>query len=201
MLKLLGKLPNPTYVAVSGGVDSMSVLHFLRTGMNGQRKVIPVFFDHGTETSAKALVFLTEHVRNFISQKIAATKSKDQSWEEYWRDERYKFFHSLDAPVITAHHLDDQIETWLFGAIHGQPKLIPYRNGNVIRPFLLTTKSDFIEYAETKFVSWIEDDTNMEYAHARNRIRHEIVPEALLINPGLHKVIAKRVRLLTSDKK
>ena len=136
-----------------------------------------------------------------VARRISSSKPADKSWEEYWRVERYKFFHSLSAPVITAHHLDDQIETWLMGAIHGQPKLIPYRNRNVIRPFLLTTKSDFIEYAETKFVSWVEDDTNMNYAHARNRVRHEIIPEVMEINPGIHKVIAKKVRLLTSGEK
>jgi tRNA(Ile)-lysidine synthase TilS/MesJ len=56
-------------------------------------------------------------------------------------------------------------------------------------------------YAETKFVPWLEDDTNMNYDHARNRVRHEIIPEVMEINPGIHKVIAKKVRLLTSGEK
>jgi tRNA(Ile)-lysidine synthase len=205
LLKILGKLPDPMqmhYVAVSGGVDSMAILHFLLAGMNGKRKVSGIFFDHGTETSAKALKFLEDNqVTYCVHARIHGSKPKDKSWEEWWREERYKFFHSFEYPVITCHHLDDQIETWLLGAIHGQPKLIPYRNKNVIRPFLLTTKSDLIEYAEKKGVPWIEDQTNMDFAHARNHVRHAIVPEALFINPGIHKVIAKKVRLLTSDEK
>lgn len=209
MIRRLGGFPGePSYVAVSGGVDSMAVWHFLKTGMNGKRQVSPVFFDHGTETSSKALRFLVDQFghENLNGHKIEGAKPKQKSWEEWWREERYKFFHSISHPVMTAHHLDDCIETWLLGAIHGQPKVIPYRNRNVIRPFLLTTKSDLIVYAENKGVKWIEDETNMSSAHARNHVRHTIVPEALFINPGLHKVIAKKVReqstfVLTSEKK
>jgi len=200
MIKLLGKIPKGKfYVACSGGVDSMVALAFLKAGGHDCKAL---FINHNTDTSASAHKFLMDTLEgDFYAEQIPQTKPAKMSWEEFWREERYKLFHSFEQPIVTAHHLDDQVETWLMGAMHGQPKLIPYRNSNVVRPFMLNTKSELIEWAENHDIKWIEDETNMNYAHARNRVRHEIIPEVMEINPGIHKVIAKKVRLLTSGEK
>lgn len=195
MIRFLGDLPFKCTVAFSGGVDSVAVTDFL---LNGKRNVHLAFFDHGTQTSKEA--------RNFVEQfsadrglkldvgRIKRDKRKDESLEEYWRNERYSFFSQFEN-VVTAHHLDDAVETWIFTSLHGESKLIPVSNGNVIRPFLITPKSEMIAWCNRRNLQWVEDRSNLDVHHPRNRIRHNIVPQALLINPGLHKVVKKKYLL------
>lgn len=193
MIRFIGKLPVSCTVAFSGGVDSVVVTDFL---LGGKRDVQLAFFDHGTEHSRVAKAFAEEfalsrrlpiHVTH-----IQNSRTPDLSLEEYWRIERYRFLTLLSGPVITCHHLDDAVETWIFSALHGTPKLIPYARENVIRPFLVTPKSELQDWAERRELSWCEDESNKNVKHARNRIRHNIVPEALKVNPGLRTLIRKK---------
>jgi len=78
--------------------------------------------------------------------------------------------------------------------LHGKAKITPYRRGNVIRPFLLTKKEKLIKWCEKKEVPWIEDKSNKNNAFARNRIRNVILPEIKKINPGIQKVVARKVK-------
>jgi tRNA(Ile)-lysidine synthase len=124
---------------------------------------------------------------------ITRLKNKSESWEEYWRTQRYEWFHSFDVPIITCHHLDDCAETWIFTSLNGEGRIIPYANKNVIRPFRLNRKSEFTNWCRNKNVPWVEDISNEDTDYMRNFIRHEIIPKALVVNPGLHKVIRKKV--------
>jgi tRNA(Ile)-lysidine synthase len=94
--------------------------------------------------------------------------------------------------VVTAHHLDDAVETWVFTSLHGESRLIPYSRGNVIRPFLLTPKSELVSWCERRGLAWSEDPSNTDTAYMRNLIRHKILPEALKVNPGLRTVVRKK---------
>lgn len=129
----------------------------------------------------------------FLLGHLTTIKPKDQSPEEHWRNERYKFLLSFNLPVITAHHLNDAMETWLFSSMHGNPKLIPVQNGLVVRPFLLNTKQQLTDWCIHHNVEWMEDKSNADVSSPRNRIRHIILPEVLKINPGFAKVIRKRL--------
>lgn len=196
MIKIQGKFDRSVKLACSGGVDSMAIADFL----SNSHEVTLLFFDHGTETSRKAKIFLEEYASKnpkvylefgFLDRE----KTKSESWEEFWRVERYKWFHSFDDDIITCHHLDDCVETWVWSSMHGCGKIIPYRNKNVIRPFRLTRKSEFVNWCKTKNVSWIEDESNTDIKYMRNFIRREMMPNILTVNPGIHKVIAKKVLL------
>lgn len=192
MIRFLGKLPPKCVVAFSGGIDSVVVTDFL---LNGKRSVHLAFFDHGTPASKTA----KEFVRNFAKERsltlsvgsLSRNRSSDESQEEFWRNERYRFLDLYDFPVVTAHHLDDAVETWIFNSLHGKPRILPYSRGNVIRPFLITPKSELCSWAERKGLTWCEDESNTDTRYMRNRIRHNIVPEALKVNPGLHTVVKK----------
>jgi tRNA(Ile)-lysidine synthase len=204
MIQIQSKLPRDLYVACSGGVDSMGVVDFLRRNHN----CTLMFFDHGTETSAEAKEFLIDYVdqknREFWITppattlklelgEISRTKEKSESWEEYWRKERYKWFHSLDKTIITCHHLDDCVETWIFNSLHGEGRIIPFRNQNVIRPFRANRKAEFVNWCRKNKVSWVEDTSNEDTRFMRNFIRKELIDKCLVVNPGLHKVIRKKV--------
>ena len=199
MIQIQGKLDRKVYVACSGGVDSMAAVDLLKNNHD----VHLLFFNHGTKTSSDALEFLmdytctknTEHDCKLKLQvgTITRDKTADQSWEEYWRIQRYEWFHSFDHTIITGHHLDDCVETWIWSSLHGEGKIIPYANKNVIRPFRLNRKSVFTNWARNKNIHWIEDESNNDNKYMRNFIRHDIMPKALVVNPGLHKVIRKKV--------
>ena len=198
MIKIQSKLPREVYVACSGGVDSMAVVDFLRNNHD----VTLVYFNHGTEHGEKAFKFVATYASEnnlpfmygTLGNGAAEGKPKDDSWEEHWRKERYKFFHTINAPIVTAHHLDDCVETWVWSSMHGTGKIIPYANKNVIRPFRMTRKRDFQMWADLKNVPHIEDDSNADTCYTRNYIRHEMMPHVLRVNPGIHKTISKKVK-------
>jgi tRNA(Ile)-lysidine synthase len=190
MIKLVGSLPRSLTVAVSGGVDSMVLLDFL----SRNHQVTAVFFHHDTDTSEQALSFLKSQclIKNIelVVGHIKNTRSRRESLEEYWRNERYQFLENFPL-VATAHHLDDCVETWIWSSLNGNPKLIPYRRNNVVRPLLITAKKEIREWAENKSVAWQEDHSNQNVKFTRNYIRQELMPHALRVNPGLKKTIKK----------
>jgi tRNA(Ile)-lysidine synthase len=199
MLKLYhphsGQSPwNQTFaVACSGGFDSMAVAHFFSCC---QRKPLLLHVNHGTgNDAAEELVksFAEERGLYFVAHHVnPADKDSKQSWEEFWREERMRFFDWMDLPVITGHNLDDAMETWLFGAMHGQPKLIPYNTNKIYRPFILNRKEALKQYAIKNKIPWVEDQSNTDTKYARNRIRHNIIPEVMEINKGFDTVIKKK---------
>ena len=192
MIKITVPLPKQITVACSGGVDSMAVVDFL----SRKHEVTIAHFNHGTQHGQKAYQFVSEYCSdNNISMVVGfcrSEKEKEESQEEYWRRERYDFFKDL-GPVITCHHLDDCVETYIWSALHGTPKVIPLTRGNVLRPFLTTRKQDFVYWCESHNVPWIEDESNKNSRYTRNYIRNELMPHALRVNPGLHTLVKKIV--------
>jgi tRNA(Ile)-lysidine synthase len=199
MIVIQGKIPRKVNVACSGGVDSMAIVDFL----SRRHEVTLLFFDHGTQTSADALAFLKKYaLKKRIPIRVGViTKPREpqESQEEYWRNQRYEFFSTFEDDVITCHHLDDCAETWIWSCLNGEGKIIPYRNGNVIRPFRLNRKETFVGWCNRHHVKWIEDKSNDDTKYMRNFIRHELMPKALVVNQGLHKVIMKKIQNNTVD--
>jgi len=195
MIKIQNKLPRKIYLACSGGVDSMAALDFLRRNHH----VTVLHFNHGTEHGRQAEEFIVKYCRkndiSYIVDRVRESIPPGPSKEAWWREKRYEFLHKYDVtPVVTCHHLDDCVETWVWSSMHGTGKWIPYRNRNVIRPFRLTRKRDFELWCNLHNVSWIEDDSNENIHYTRNYIRQEMMPHVLQVNPGIHKTIAKKVR-------
>lgn len=193
MIKLLGKVPREVVVACSGGVDSVALLHFLSL----KHRVKAAFFHHGTENSDRAEDFVEKlcekmSVKLFVGR-ITESKPKDLSEEEHWRNCRYEFLSSFRY-VVTAHNLDDVAETWVWSSLHGTPKLIPYERGNIRRPLLCTRKKDLIEWCTSHRVDWIEDSSNQDTKYTRNFIRKEMMPQVLRVNPGIHKMLEKKLK-------
>lgn len=193
MIKIGCKIPRSVTVAFSGGVDSVAVADFLRRNHN----INLLFVHHSTNTSEKALSLVQRYAAEWevplLVRHICGKKEHKQSQEEFWRNERYRIFHSMENSVITCHHLDDCVETWVWSCMHGCGKLIPVRNQNVIRPFLSTRKSSFISWCKRKRLIWAEDESNADTRYIRNYIRHNMMPHVLQVNPGIHKTIKKKV--------
>jgi tRNA(Ile)-lysidine synthase len=198
MIKLSFKLPRKVGVAVSGGCDSMAVLDFLRRS----HEVTALHFNHGTEGSEEAMGivhdFCKEKGIDLLCQYIDKDCPKGASLEDFWRQERYKFFETFYdcMEVVTCHHLDDAVETWIFTSLNGEPRLIPQKRGMFLRPFLQTRKAVFEDWCSRKDVPYLEDQSNLDIRFKRNYIRHMLMPKALMVNPGLHKVIRKKYQNL-----
>ena len=190
MIRLACSVPRKVVLACSGGRDSMSALEFL---VRGRREVTVAYFNHSTPHGEDAEAFLREFCDRqklpLVCGRYINKSEIEKPTESTWRTERYLFLSEFDDPVITAHHLDDVVEWWIFSSMRGNPNLTPIHRADVkvIRPFLLSRQSELHD----KFREYpcIEDPTNAETAHTRNFIRHEIVPRVLKINPGLHNTI------------
>jgi tRNA(Ile)-lysidine synthase len=190
-MDVIAPIPGELYLACSGGVDSMVAYHFLsRAG----RDVKCLYFNHGTlhgDISESFLVGLLGP--RVVCGHIDGSAAKGRSREDFWRERRYQFLDQYsDRPVITCHHLDDQIETWIQGFVHGVVgKSISYQRGNYLRPFLRVPKYTIVDYAHRHKIKYIIDPSNRDLGHTRNRIRHNVVPELLKVNPGLYKSMGK----------
>ncbi len=178
-------------VAVSGGVDSVVLLHLL---LNHKRKyqLVVAHADHGWRYESKAdLEFVKDLAKkNELPFEHSVLQLKTKSEAEA-RQARYDFLnairvkHNAEA-IITGHHYDDWLETAIFNLIRGTNinGLASLRSTeNALRPLIRLKKSEIISYANTYKLKWREDSSNHDTTYARNKIRHEVLPNLRSQNP------------------
>lgn len=192
------KLPPKIIVAVSGGVDSMVTLDFIKRVK--QRQVTVLFINHGTEFSNIGEEFMREYCsKNNINLSVRRLRSqpRNSSTEDFWHNERNKIYEEEyvlnKVPIVLGHHLDDSVETWIFSSLHGNGYIIPPVRFPVIRPLLCTPKSNILKWAEKNNIQWLEDPSNKDISIPRNRIRHQMMQDVLTVNPGIRKVVKKKI--------
>jgi len=201
MFKLLGKIPNKVGVGCSGGVDSLSIVHFLM--QQRKREVNIHYIWHGIEDSVGSLKsvqdFYNKHKDSYPNLYFhyhefeTYEKPEGMCYEHFWRRHRYSLFNSLDYPVCTGHHLNDVMENWIMTSLTGNPSLIHYKNNNVIRPFLLNLKKEFYQYAQKNNIDYYTDVSNSDLNYRRNRIRANVIPELMEIHPGFQTTIRNKI--------
>ncbi len=180
-------------VAVSGGLDSVVALHLILSCFP-DRVIAVAHLDHGarpdSSRDARWVARLADRLGvDFISER-AVTASHT---ETMWRQQRYAFLSRAadcfraDA-VVTAHHADDQAETVLFRIARGAGTRglsgIPERRGRVVRPLLPFHRYELHAYARARELEWVEDASNSDMRHARNRIRRRLLPALEAASPG-----------------
>ena len=192
MIKLSMDVRDINAVALSGGVDSMALLSFLE-----RNNPTAIYFNHGTVHGNEAEEFVKtyccENSNPLVIGKISRGKAKDESWEEYWRKERYAFLNGLPYRIATAHHLNDVAEGYLMGMIQsGRPRYPRvFLDPNIYRPFLLAPKSELESWCKRKSVPFIQDESNADTRYTRNAVRANIMPEVLKINPGFLRTVRR----------
>ena len=180
---------------MSGGPDSMAILDFLR---RGKKNLTVLHYNHGTLFAKEAERIVSDycfkHNIDLIIDRLIEEPPPGESLENFWRKFRYNFFEkSTFLPIITCHHLDDAVENWLFTSLHGNPMMIPLARDQFIRPFLATSKDVLVDWCDRKDVPYILDPSNNDVSFMRNYIRHQLMPQVLHVNPGLKKVIKKKI--------
>lgn len=199
----------PLWVAVSGGVDSMVLLHALRS-LGHACHVAHV--DHGlrAEASRADEAFIARYCAEwdipFRSKEVDVTGglAPGRSVQMAARELRYAWFNELveEGPSLMAlaHHADDAVETMLLGLMRGTgPKGlagIPAEQGPFIRPLLGVPRAAIEAYAREHDVPYREDASNHDGKYLRNRVRHELLPLFDAIRPGAGKVLRRQVTLL-----
>lgn len=172
-------IPSGRYVvAVSGGVDSVVLLHILmqQPGL----KLIVAHFDHGIrDDSAQDAEFVSRIAATYgLPFESKREELGKHASEELARTRRYEFLRSVakkhDALIATAHHADDAVETIAINLIRGTGwRGLAVLDSDIIRPLLDMGKQDILEYAALHNLSWHEDSTNASDAYLRNRIRQK----------------------------
>ena len=193
MIRQLFKIPRGCYVACSGGADSMAVLDFL----NRSNKVRgALYFDHKTEQSRDFESVVSQYCTDNKLEmlvKIIDEEHRSGSKEDFWSKKRNEFFKAIDAPVVTGHNLDDAVEWWIYTSLKGNPRLLPSSNQNIIRPFIVTPKLELQKWADKNGVSYLQDRTNFDTKFMRNFIRHQLLDQCRVVNPGIRKTIFKKI--------
>lgn len=182
-------------VAVSGGVDSVVLLHTLRQQLPDTKLIVAHVNYHLREESDADESFVRDLAERYhaIFEHTSWSKVSDIAVEKQARDFRYQFFEQLakkyhTQTVVVAHHADDQAETVLLKLIRGgqlsQLSGMHTKNRQIIRPFLLITKQELIHYAQENNLHWQEDKTNQDATYTpRNYLRQVIIPQLKTINP------------------
>lgn len=175
-------------VAVSGGVDSVVLLHLLAKNpeLKGQNLIV-AHFDHGIRSdSAKDELFVSGLARSYgllyISERAELGAKASEATA---RAARYEFLrrslmeHKADK-IITAHHQDDLLETMILNVLRGTGRrgLDPLHSSeDILRPLLPYSKQEITDFATSHGLSWRDDPTNENQKYARNKVRHTMMPK------------------------
>lgn len=201
--------PDGKYVvAVSGGVDSMVLLHLLRKSLP-QAQLSVAHFNHKTRNGAsdsdEAFVKAwcdKEQLPFFLGVRLGEKIS-----EEALRVERQTFLRKVASDtnsryVLLAHHQDDQIETLFMRLLRGTSLKgltgIKEKNGIFLRPLLDVRKKQILKYAAKHGIDFRVDESNSTSTYFRNRVRHELLPVffSLAKQHGGQKKVTKRLSKL-----
>ena len=179
-------------LAVSGGLDSMVLLSAAsRLPGRARRKIMVATFDHGTGRAAgRAAALVARQSRRLGFACVSGRAETVGTREEEWRRARWTFLDQVAAKrlasVVTAHTLDDQVETVFMRILReAGPRGLAglYADSEVLRPFLGLSRATLTDYARANRVSYVEDPSNVDRRHLRNRVRHDILPSIVRSHP------------------
>lgn len=196
-------------VAVSGGPDSLALLHFLEANrLEWGVEVMAAHLDHmfRGEESYQELLFVKEFCSSrripFYGERMDVSTEMENttgSLQEKARHIRYGFLGKVMKSVSATklalgHHGDDQVETILMKMTRGSsgagragiPLKRPFSTGQVIRPFLSVTKEEIENYCERNELSPRTDPSNKKEEYTRNRFRLKVLPFLKKENPHVH---------------
>ncbi|MBT3697446.1 MAG: tRNA lysidine(34) synthetase TilS [Gammaproteobacteria bacterium] len=199
---------NKFLIAYSGGIDSSVLLDcFYKLSLTESIEVRSIHINHGLTEEASlfedhckrisenyGIAHITENLNINVKSNI----------EEKCRKERYKKFVECcheDEIIITAHHEEDQIETFFLRLIRGSGargfsciKENTFYDGKLVaRPFLKTSKREIKEYSENNEIEFIEDKSNSNNKFDRNFLRNELIPLLKSRWPSINKNIVNNI--------
>lgn len=199
------------WIAYSGGLDSHVLLHTLAC-LRDQitPKLVAVHVNHGLIQDADSWerhcrTICENYAIELLTFTVDLSTRNRQGMEALAREKRYEVFNDLMKShdlLLTAHHINDQVETMLLQLLRGagpdglvgMPQSRKFSEGLLLRPFLDTTRKEIHDYALKESLDWIEDESNKSNKYDRNFLRNEIIPELLNRWPGTLKTIGRVIK-------
>ena len=193
-------------VALSGGVDSVVLLHFLNRHYPGNIRAVHI--NHNLSKYSKEWSSFCENLckkDNIKFKSIDIIIKNSSNIEENARKKRYLSLTSeiLNNEILcTAHHQEDQAETFLLQLFRGSgvaglaamPEKKIINGSQLYRPFLNISKMQILDYASENKLNWVEDDSNQNIHFKRNLLRIEFVPKLSGVFNSLTKNIARSAK-------
>lgn len=205
--------PKNICVALSGGADSVCLLHTLKsisTDIGFSLSAVHINHNIRGEEAKRDADFCAELCQTLeiplktFDIKVLEQAKKGESVELAARRMRYEIFEGLDDEYIaTAHNADDSLETFLINFCRGTGLKgltgIPNVRGRFIRPLNGCSKSDILNYVSANNLKYVVDSTNLSNDYTRNKIRNNIVPLLKDISPEILDVSVRNISLLKND--
>ena len=202
-------------IAVSGGVDSIVLFHlclklklnFFVAHCNFKLREKESDLDEKFVRDLAIKHNIKFYTKSFNTKKLSNNDNK--SIQMVARELRYPWFEELSKElnvkhILTAHHLDDSLETFLINLSRGSGidglLGIPKVNDTVFRPLLIFKKDEILSYAKENKITWREDSSNKKNEYLRNQIRLEVLPKLKEINPNLLENFSKSIDRLQQSK-
>lgn len=205
-------------LAISGGPDSTALLHgaaqmapdrgWRLTVAHLDHALRPTSADEAAAVAATAAgMELPAEIRRTDVAALAA--SEHRSLEDAGRQARYRFLEEVaalqgaEALIATAHTADDAAETVLLRLARGSGlrglRGIPARRGRIVRPLLHTRRAVLRAALDAAGIAYLTDPSNADLAHARNRVRAELLPAVERLNPAAVEALTRFGRLAADD--
>lgn len=203
------KYGDTVVAAISGGPDSMALLHMLsRIKKAIDIEVVCAHVNHNTgrpgQLEEQQYVESFCRNNNIIFEGMVIEEYGDDNFENEARTKRYNYFEQVVKEynakyLLTAHHGDDLVETILMRLTRGSTlrgysgfsKIVDRGFYKILRPFIEVTKQELIDYNRRNKIHYFIDETNLEDIHTRNRFRKYIVPELKKEDINVHKKFYK----------
>ena len=203
-------------IALSGGVDSMVLLDLLSKAKRSSDVIKAIHINHNLHESSKEWVdFVKDVCKKYkLPLIIESINPKQEGFglEAEAREQRYKKFKEIildNECLLTAHHLDDQIETTLFRIFRGTGldglrsirKKAKFGKGLLCRPLINIPREAIEQYAKLNDIKWIEDPSNKNIDFDRNYLRNNIIPSIKKRWPNVQKTITRLSSLAENNQK
>ncbi|MXS84860.1 tRNA lysidine(34) synthetase TilS [Nitrosomonas sp. HPC101] len=201
-------------VALSGGMDSVVLLHLLATlSKSMQLDVSAVHVEHGISAHSSQWSTFCQTLCDSLAiplstHRLKICKQPQKSLEALAREARYQIFRQIQADyVVLAQHQDDQVETLMLQLLRGagikglsaMPTVRLFAPGKTIRllrPLLNIPRSKIQKYAKFQKLSWVTDESNLDTSYDRNFLRHQILPLLEQRYPAYRKTLFRSTRHL-----
>ena len=183
--------PQPLVLAVSGGRDSMALLHAVARWAPSRVAAVATF-DHATGSYATEAASLVAAQARRLGLTVVRERARTGGTSEAaWRDARWAFLRRVArgfrARVATAHTRDDQLETIVMRTLRGSGArglAALAAPGAIVRPWLGVSRAELSRWVESENLPYLEDPMNASRAYLRGRVRHELLPAFERASPG-----------------
>ena len=198
------------WIAYSGGLDSHVLLHILACIKDEIKpRLVAVHVNHGINQDAESWekhcrTICENYAIELLTFTVDLSHKNGKGTEAYAREKRYEVFNDLIKNhdlLLTAHHVNDQIETMLLQLLRGSgpdglvgmPQSREFSKGFLVRPLLDTSREEIHDYALKQSLNWVEDESNKSNKYDRNFLRNTIIPELLSHWPGALKTMRRAI--------